>query len=45
MGLFKVQGIPKLVVLAPDGRVVTDNAVSPGLSVETVEGWLRQCSL
>jgi hypothetical protein len=45
MGTFKVQGIPKLVLLAPDGRVLTDSAASGGFSEAVVEQWLRQCNL
>ena len=45
MGSFKVQGIPKLVILAPDGRLLTDNGVSPALSTNMVEHWLQQCNL
>ena len=45
MGTFKVQGIPKLVILAPDGRILTDSAVSAGFSVAMVEQWLQQCHL
>ena len=45
MGTFKVQGIPKLVILAPDGRMITDNGVSGSLTVEMVEQWMKQCNL
>mmetsp|Transcript_8684 Transcript_8684/g.14730 ORF Transcript_8684/g.14730 Transcript_8684/m.14730 type:complete len:374 (+) Transcript_8684:50-1171(+) len=45
MGTFKVQGIPKLVILAPDGRMITDNGVSGSFSAEMVEQWLKQCNL
>jgi thiol-disulfide isomerase/thioredoxin len=45
MGTFKVQGIPKLVILAPDGRMITDNGVNGSFSAEMVEQWLRQCNL
>jgi hypothetical protein len=45
MGTFKVQGIPKLVILAPDGRMITDNGVSGSLTVEMVDQWMNQCNL
>jgi thiol-disulfide isomerase/thioredoxin len=45
MGTFKVQGIPKLVVMAPDGKIIADNAVNAGFSVEMVGQWMKQCNL
>lgn len=44
MGLFKVSGIPRLVVLAPSGRIIVDNAAGQNISLETIDGWIEQGS-
>lgn len=45
MGTFKVQGIPKLVILGPDGKILTDSAAGAGFSEAMVEQLLKQCHL
>jgi hypothetical protein len=42
MGRFSVSGIPKLTILAPSGRIITDNAAGGGLSLTTVDAWINQ---
>jgi hypothetical protein len=42
LGDFKVSGIPRLVILGPDGRELVNNAVGMSLSIATVDGWMRQ---
>ena len=42
LGNFKVSGIPRLVILGPDGRELVNNAVGMSLSIATVDGWMRQ---
>jgi hypothetical protein len=37
----QVQGIPRLVVVAPDGRVVVANAVQTPLSLAQLDAWSR----
>lgn len=44
MGLFKVSGIPRLVVLAPNGRIIVDNAAGQDISLQTIENWIEQGS-
>ena len=41
MGMFKVSGIPRMVVLAPSGRIVVENAISGApLTTATVDQWI-----
>lgn len=40
---FKVTGIPRLVVLGPDGRTLVENAAGAALSIAAVDGWLAAC--
>lgn len=41
MGMFKVSGIPRMVVLSASGRVVSENAISGApLSVSMVDQWI-----
>lgn len=42
LGNFNVSGIPRLVILGPDGRELVNNAVGMSLSIATVDGWMRQ---
>lgn len=44
MGLFKVSGIPRLVVLAPSGRILVDNAAGQDISMQTIDSWISQGS-
>lgn len=39
-GMYKVSGIPRLVVLSPSGKILVDNAVGQPLSIETVDSWI-----
>ena len=39
--LFKVNGIPRLVVLAPSGKIACDNAVSMSLTSSTIDSWSK----
>mmetsp|Transcript_21572 Transcript_21572/g.66263 ORF Transcript_21572/g.66263 Transcript_21572/m.66263 type:complete len:102 (-) Transcript_21572:112-417(-) len=39
---FQVRGIPRLVILGPDGRVVDNDAAGSGLALASVDAWLRQ---
>jgi thiol-disulfide isomerase/thioredoxin len=42
MGMFKVSGIPRLVVLAASGRAVVDNAISGApLTPAVVDQWIQ----
>ena len=41
---FNVTGIPRLVILGPDGRQLVENAAGVQLSIANVDGWLRQCA-
>jgi thiol-disulfide isomerase/thioredoxin len=43
-GIFKVSGIPRLVVLAPSGRIIVTNAAGQSITIETIEGWIQQGS-
>lgn len=43
-GIFKVSGIPRLVVVAPNGRIIVDNAAGQSITVETIDGWIEQGS-
>mmetsp|Transcript_12966 Transcript_12966/g.25145 ORF Transcript_12966/g.25145 Transcript_12966/m.25145 type:complete len:359 (+) Transcript_12966:337-1413(+) len=45
MGRFQVSGIPKLMVFAPNGGTITDNAAGAPLSSTTVRGWMSKCGL
>jgi hypothetical protein len=42
MGRFRVSGIPMLSILAPSGRIISENAVSSGLSMTLVDSWIAQ---
>ena len=44
MGKFKVSGIPKLVVLAPSGQILVENAAASNISVAMVDQWIHQCA-
>jgi thiol-disulfide isomerase/thioredoxin len=39
-GMFKVSGIPRLVVLAPSGKVLVDNAGGHPLTLDSVDSWI-----
>lgn len=39
--LFKVSGIPRLVVLGPSGKIACDNAVSMSLTSSTIDLWSK----
>ena len=43
-GIFKVSGIPRLAVVAPNGRIIVDNAAGQSISMETIDGWIAQGS-
>lgn len=45
MSTFCVSGIPRLVILAPNGKILVDNAVGISLTIETVDNWISQCSM
>jgi nucleoredoxin len=40
MSMFSVSGIPKLSVLAPSGRIISDNGTGQGMNLATVDGWI-----
>ena len=44
MGLFKVSGIPRLVVLGPSGRIIIDNAAGQDITLQTIDSWIEQGS-
>lgn len=41
MDLFKVSGIPKLVVLAPSGRIISDSAAGQDISMQMIDKWIE----
>lgn len=42
MGMFKVSGIPRLTVLAANGKVLVENAIAgAGLTTSTVDQWIQ----
>jgi hypothetical protein len=45
MGLFKVKGIPRFVILSKTGKIVVDNAVGTQLSLTTFDTWTRQADI
>jgi thiol-disulfide isomerase/thioredoxin len=44
MGIFKVSGIPRLVVLSPSGRIIVENAAGENLSLATIDSWIEKGS-
>ena len=42
MGMFKVSGIPRLSVLAANGRIIVDNAITgTSITTSTVDQWIQ----
>ena len=39
---FGVSGIPALIILGPDGQVVSENGIQDGLTTLSVDQWLRK---
>mmetsp|Transcript_1141 Transcript_1141/g.703 ORF Transcript_1141/g.703 Transcript_1141/m.703 type:complete len:347 (+) Transcript_1141:36-1076(+) len=42
MGMFQVNGIPRLIVFGTNGQVLQANAVGTPLSAQTAEAWIAQ---
>ena len=41
MSMYNVRGIPRLLVLGPQGNTLVDNAVQSPMNLATVDGWIR----
>lgn len=42
---YQVTGIPRLVILKPDGSIIDNNAVGKPLSLGTIRQWVQQAGL
>ena len=44
MSLFKVSGIPRLVILSPSGKIIVDNAAGMDISMQMIDNWIERGS-